>query len=155
VNKTIYAVALVVLAAVAGVVGCGGGSDTTGGSSAPPLSKAELMRKGNALCQKAVSEESSVYVEYVKEARQNGKPTKEEFEAFATSEILPIAARMVRELDSLSPPKGEQAALDRLIQEFEDGLTVAENNVPRFFSGKAFKAADDSADEYGLTECGV
>ena len=113
------------------------------------------MRQGNALCKKAVAEESTVYQEFVKEAKLKGEPTKQEFEEFATTEILPIAKRMVDELDELGAPRGEQAALEKLLEEFEEGLTVAESDLPRFFSGEAFKAADDSADEYGLTDCGV
>jgi cobalamin biosynthesis protein CobT len=147
---------LLILAAALSTAGCGGDSGTTSSQTEPRLSKAQFTKKGNALCKKAVSEESEVFVKFSQEEeRKSGNLAVSELEDFATDTILPIAQRMIEELSELRPPQSDQAAFDEVIAKFESGMEVAEETPSKFLSGEAFKAADDAADKYGLTDCGV
>jgi hypothetical protein len=155
-RRLLISALLLILIAAVSTAGCGGDSGTTTSQTEPRLSKAEFIKKGNALCKKAVGEESEVFVKFSQEEeRQPGNLAVSELEDFATDTILPIAERMIEELSELKPPRPDQAEFDQVIAKFESGMEVAEETPSDFLSGKAFKAADDAADSYGLTACGV
>jgi hypothetical protein len=145
---------------VLAVAGCGSGSSTTGspavGTAAPPLPKAKFLSQGNALCSKAVKEQANVVSSFVEAGQKSGKTLPPSaIEDLAREKILPIANRMVDELEELGAPTQDRDRVNKVLDEFKEGIALAEEAPSEYWAGRAFKSADALAASYGLAKCGV
>ena len=138
-----------IAAAVAGlgVAGCGG-------DDAEPLTKAEFIKQGNAICAKGNAELETK----VKELIAGGKePDMEAQIAFFEDEILPIVQGQVDDLGELTPPEADEGEVDELIASAQEAVDKAEEDLEAVAAAEEdpFADANEKAGAYGLSECAV
>ncbi|HUB99347.1 MAG TPA: hypothetical protein VMS11_05945 [Solirubrobacterales bacterium] len=133
------AIALVVACLV--FAGCGG-------SGSDPLTKAEFLKQGNAICATMQNERAS----QAKDAEAElADADEEETMSFA---LEPVET-MTDELGDLGPPEGQEKEVEAIIAAFEDGTSQLEAEPTGPKSISAFAQADKKATAYGLTECTI
>jgi ABC-type glycerol-3-phosphate transport system substrate-binding protein len=146
---------LAALAALALIVaGCGGGSDSTESTSS--LSKAEFVKKGNAICAKGNEEIEEGFEEFGKEHgfSEEKEPSKAELEEAVETIVIPGVRKQVEGIRALGPP--DQAA-EAILDAAEEGLEKGEEDPKQFLkeeSAGPFAKANKLSREYGLTKCG-
>jgi hypothetical protein len=146
--------ALVALAVVA-VAGCGSSSSST--ESTASLSKAEFLKKGNAICKEGNESINGEFEEFDKENNlsETAEPPKEEQEEAVEQVLIPAINRQVEEVKALGTPEGDEGELAELISAEEGVVEEAEENPLLLFEGTAKqKEANKLATDYGLTVCG-
>jgi hypothetical protein len=120
--------ALGVLGAALVLSGCGGGGDgsTFTSESAEPLSKQELIARGDAICQQARDQFAEL---------QENPPTTAEDAATLTQHVIDITETQVSHLRELNPPASLRSSLDDYLKALEknigilkQGLKAAQNN---------------------------
>jgi hypothetical protein len=146
--------ALVALAVVA-VAGCGSSSSST--ESTASLSKAEFLKKGNAICKEGNESINGEFEEFDKENNlsETAEPPKEEQEEAVEQVLIPAINRQVEEVKALGTPEGDEGELAELISAEEGVVEEAEENPLLLFESTAKqKEANKLAIDYGLTVCG-
>lgn len=144
--------ALVALALI--VAGCGSGGGSTETTSS--LTKAEFVKKGNAICAKGSEEIEEGFEEFGKEHgfSKEKEPSKAELEEAVETVVIPKVSKEIESIRALGPPDEEaEAVLDAA----EEALEKGEEDPKQFLkSGNAgpFAKANKLSREYGLTKCG-
>jgi hypothetical protein len=147
--------ALAALAVVA-VAGCGSSSSSSTESTAS-LSKAEFLKKGNAICKEGNESINSEFEEFDKENNlsETAEPPKEAQEEAVEQVLIPAINRQVEEVKALGTPEGDEGELAELISAEEGVVEEAEENPLLLFESTAKqKEANKLATDYGLTVCG-
>jgi hypothetical protein len=146
---------LAALAALALIVaGCGSGGGSTEGTSS--LTKAEFVKKGNAICAKGNEEIEKGFEEFRKEQgfSKNEKPSNAVLEEAVETVLVPRIGKEIENIRALGPPDEEaEAVLDAA----EEALEKGEENPKLFLKEEStgpFAKANKLSREYGLTKCG-
>lgn len=139
------AVALAVL-----VCACGGSEEST-----PPLSKAEFVKQGNAICTAGNEEIERDFEAFAKEhGSSNGSPPSEaESEEAAETILIPGIQDQVDKVRALGPP---DEAAEKVLDAVEEATEKAEEDPVALMEekgGNPFAKANELAREYGLTAC--
>jgi hypothetical protein len=146
--------ALATIAAVA-LSACGGDD----GGAPDSLSKGEFASKANALCTRAESERGQLL--------QQLSPTPSAADAQKLQRIVTIDRELVRRVDDLVPPQGEQDVVDRVLDawrrrasvEHQYADAVAAMQDPETLAifteslAEVDVTANLSATELGMTQC--
>lgn len=135
------------------LVGCGGG----GAESTGALSKAQFLKKGNAICAKGTKEFGKGDVAFW---NQHGGPRSNASQAL-TNELqltvaLPIRKRELREIRALGLPKGSEHYVEKMLDAWEEGIQTGEEEPVRLDSGGpkyAFYKTYSMGIDYGLEKC--
>jgi hypothetical protein len=155
VSKRLVAL-LAALAALALIVaGCGSGGGSTSSESSS-LTKAELIKQGDAICKKgeeALEEEANEF------AKENGintsKPTKAQQEEVLEQVVAPALRKQAEELQELGAPSGEESAVEEIFDSLEKGTEEMEEEPGKLLNGtNPVGEASKLAREYGFKECG-
>jgi hypothetical protein len=143
--------ALVVLAAI--VAGCGGDDDSD--TSSDSLTKAEFVKQGDAICEKA-NEESEAEAE--KFAKENDfkleRPTKEQLEEAVSEILVPNFKRQVDDLKALGAPEGDEEQVEEIISSLETTADEIEGDPSLVFEEQILKEPAQLAEDYGFKVCG-
>jgi hypothetical protein len=147
---------LLVLLSLA-IVGAGCGSNDknggTGGSSS--LSKAEFVRRGNAICAAGNKETEAQGQKLF--GGQRKKPSKSQLTQFAATVLIPSVQKQVDQIRALGAPKGDEAKVKAIVDAAQQGIDKGKQN-PLALTGQSggdpFKKANALARAYGLTVCG-
>lgn len=130
--------------------GCGsGGSDST-----VAVTKAQFIKKVDALCEEREKERSNK----VNAEAATLKPGENLSDARQTrmveTIIFPSYAKMIENVESVEPPKGDEAEINELIKAMEKAQQKVEAD-PRqaVFSVVMFEEANELATKYGLKHC--
>ncbi len=137
------ALALALLAAGVGA-GCGGGDEE-------PLSKAEYIKQGDAICKKAAAE-----LEKDAKAKlpSGKKPSEEQLTSFTEEVLKPNAQGQINDLRDLTPPEGDGDKLNGIYDEVEGALAKVEDDPKILLSNEdPFAAPSKKAADYGFKEC--
>lgn len=139
-------VALVML-----IAGCGGGGDET----TEPLTKAEFIKQGDAICKEG-NEASKTEIEDFAEEQgfQLEKLSKQQSQEVVTEVLVPNLQQQTEELDALGAPKGDEDEIDALIASLEEGTTELEQNPSSFFKETALAKPIRLENAYGFKVCG-
>lgn len=147
-------VAVGMLVAILALAGCGGGGETT--SEATSLSKAEFIRQGDAICDKARKRKATALKVALDDVLSRDTTTEEiplaEQEELLFDVVLPPLEEMSSELSDLEVPGDPKAAavprsFERTIDELkENPAMIAE-------SENVFLEADRIAAAYGFQIC--
>jgi hypothetical protein len=137
------------LAVVALVAGCGGGSE------APRLSSAQFASRADAICRTYNSRSNAI-----------AQPNSLAELATAINKLVPLLDQSIEKLQKLSPPKDEQADVDKWlagVQRLEDDLRSVQASATKkdaqgvraaLESGDAHnKRSNAMAEKLGLTVC--
>ena len=142
-RKMFFALLAVALLAL---IGCGG--DDEGSGSGEPLTKAEFLEQGNAVC----AEGNEAIDDAAADLSQNSP--QEEIEAFASETLVPEVQEQIDGLSELSPPEGDEAKVEAIIEAAQEANDQVEEDPSLITSSEdPFNEANDLASEYGLEEC--
>lgn len=145
------------LALVALIAGCGsggsGGSSTTSTTSEAPLTKAEFIRKGDAICQTGNEASTTEIEQFAKENGFGSEPTKAQFEEVVTEVLAPNLEHQADELDALVPPAKDKAEIEAIIASLRETIAEIEKN-PGAFEGNVLAKPIRLENAYGFKVCG-
>jgi hypothetical protein len=136
-------------APLAAPVAAGCGSDEK-----PTPSKAEFLRKGNAVC---AAGNKQIEAEANKRFRgQQSRPSDAELRKFATEVLLPSIEKQVSQLRDLGAPKGDEAKVKAILDAAQQGVDKGKQDPLSLTRDKAdpFARANSLARQYGLNVCG-
>jgi hypothetical protein len=154
-TATLVAVAALVPIALAG---CGGSESAAAGvSSAPPASitKAELIKKGDAICRNTDKIQDDGIAAYSKQ-HPNGLKTIAEQEKIMVLIALPPIKVEIRELVRLGAPKGDKAKIEAITNGLGKALKASEKAPFTLLGTKGegeFGKPDKLAKAYGFVDC--
>lgn len=147
------ALALAALTAI--VAGCGSSSDST--ESTASISKADFLKKGNAICEKGNETINAEFEEFTKEKNlsETEEPPKEVQEEAIEQILIPAINTQIDEIKALGTPEGDEGELEEVFTSEEGVVEEAEEEPTVLFENTAAqKEANKVAREYGLTVCG-
>jgi len=161
-TKRALAALIACLAIAAVAAGCGGGSDSTSGSDSTEASgsaptKAVFIKEADAVCQKADVALNKEVEEY---AEENGistkkEPTKDQQVELYEAVVLPNVQGQGEGIAALTPPEGDEEAVEEITDALEEGVEDAEADPEQLVEGKNPLAdASSKATAYGMTVCG-
>jgi hypothetical protein len=146
---------LAALAALALVVaGCGSSGSSTESTSS--LTKAEFVKKGNAICAEGSKEINQGFEKFAKENgfSEKKQPSQAELEEAVETIVIPGIRKEIEGIRALGPPDEEaEAVLDAA----EEALEKGEENpslLAKEESAGPFAKVNKLSREYGLTKCG-
>jgi hypothetical protein len=140
-------IVIVVLAALAAFMafGCGGGGDEES------LTKAEYVRKGNAICGKWQQARGALFGKFNKQLGPSVTKAKREK---AILMILKPYETASLDLAELPPPEGEEKKVQAITAAMEAAFTEAKENPATLLRSSAvFEKPNTLAEDYGLKEC--
>lgn len=157
-RKPVLVLLAVVLAIGVVIAGCGGGSDNGSESEGSTLTKAEFLKKGNAICAKGNKEIGEAIEEFGKEHHfsRTKKPSPAELEEAAKQVLIPRIRKQIEGVRALGGPKGEEAEVESILAAAERALEEGEEN-PRLLVEEGegpFTEANKLSRRYGLVKCG-
>ena len=119
-----------------------------GGDDPKPLSKAEYLKRGNAICakgQKAVRAEAE---------KLGDSPSNAEIKKFGTDVFVPRTEDQIEELRDLEPPKGDKETVEKIYDTAQDALDKVKDDPGVLTrTDDPFSEANELARNYGLTTC--
>jgi hypothetical protein len=171
-SKAIAVSVVAPLALLLLIAGCGGGSDATTASNASqttassesgePLTRAEFIKQGDAICQKA---DDATYLEARRYSEAHAKELSK-FEPIPREEklirlfVLPNVVKEARGLEALPAPKKDSEQIESFIEGIEVALKKAKKN-PYAVEGEVgygenpFHDIDIRFREYGFQVCSI
>jgi hypothetical protein len=137
-------IALLLVAALTGASGCGGGDSTSAS-----LTKKQFLKKADEICEKGETEQLEMAAKYLKK-----NPGAEEEELIVPAALPPLQ-KQTEEIKALPAPEGDEAEVEAIVKAFEKALKDSEANPQDVMSSGSnpFKEADKLAKKYGLTSC--
>lgn len=145
---------LIILGAVAlvvGLVAAGCGED----SSTASITKAQFVKKANAICAKVGQEVVSDFASYAKENKNLKTPTEADYADLVDAVMTPNIEKEVTELEALGAPSGDEDTVEELIDSRAATIEKAEAEPSLLLneSDELFAESSKLATEYGLDEC--
>jgi len=154
------------------VSGCGssdsstnaGATDATAGetteSSSPssgPLTKAAFVKEASKICQEGLKQKDENVTAGLKDLSQNGASGSSEqaIGKVVAVAVIPVYGETIEHLNELSAPKGDEAAVDLIVQKYEAAMQAAEANPASAVKKNPFQAGDKAAEAYGITGCSL
>lgn len=141
-------VAFIVALLALGVVllsGCGGGSDEES------LTKAEYVRKGNAICGKWQQARGDMFRSINQELKP---PVTQKKKEDVILQLLAPYETATEGLAELPLPDGAEKEAEAVVTAMEDGLAQAKANPGTLVSSNVpFAKSNELAEDFGLTEC--
>lgn len=174
-TKRTLAVLVACLAIAALGAGCGGGDDTTGAgtggttaggetsggasteASGSAPTKAAFIEEADRICRDA---EAALNGEIAEWAEDNGVPTgkepsREQQEALYAEVVLPNVAAQGEEIAALTPPPGDEQAIEEITDALAEGVEEGEADPSQLVEGENPLAdASAKARAYGMKSCG-
>jgi len=131
------------------VAGCGGGNGT---STTAAISKADFLKKGNAICKKG---NQSIKLAGNHLLPQGKQPTAAQKQQFTNVALLTIQAEILR-VKRLGAPPGDEAKVNAIIASAQAALQKVKQDPSVLFKQNSdpFAEANKLANAYGLTACG-
>jgi hypothetical protein len=138
-------------------VGCGSdSSDSSQVSASAEITKPTFLAKADAICNRNYENVKAGYEDFTKE---NGGPESafdnaESRAEYVDTVIVPEKKETVEELEELGAPSGEEQKVEELLNAYEEGIEVAEEDPERAMAtGGVFAYASSVASKYGLENC--
>jgi len=139
----------VIVIALMVVVPAGCGSKD---SSAKAPTKAEFLKKGNAICKAGNAKSSAAG----KKIFSKGKPNAEKLNQFATATLIPNIQSQITAIGKLTPPKGDEAKVKKIVSSAQQALNKGKANPALLTQNNAgpFANSNKITIAYGLKVCG-
>lgn len=161
-TKRALAAFLACLALAAVASACGGGGDTTGGGDSTEASgsaptKAVFIKEADKICadsNEAMNEEITEYAEE-NEIDLEKEPTEDQQVEVYEAVVLPKVGEQGEEIAALTPPAGEEEAVEEITDALASGVEEAEADPQQLTEGKNPLAdASKKARAFGMKTCG-
>lgn len=134
--------------------GCGSGD---GAESTPARTKAQFLKRANAICAKGGEEINEAYEEFSRKHVAGGKTPSEALLDEAAAEIvLPVRKREVHLLRALGAPSGQEERVDKMLTAWEEGIERGEedpDSLRKAGPEYAFYKSYSMGIDYGLAKC--
>jgi hypothetical protein len=143
IKAAVFTVALFAFGVVL-ISGCGGSDEET-------ITKAEYVRKGNAICGKWQQARGEMF----QKVNQELKPpvTQKEKEDVVLRLLAPYGTA-TEDLAEVPLPDGAEEEAEAVVTAMEDGLAQAKANPGTLISSNVpFAKSNELAEDFGLTEC--
>lgn len=131
------------------------GDEGESSSGAAPA-KAAFIKEADAVCSKAELKLSEEVIAFAKEngidIEKEEEPSDDQKTEIYEQIVLPNIANQAKELEALTPPKGDEAKIEELTSTLSE---EAESADPSDLDENTFKDASKMAQEYGLHSCGA
>lgn len=156
-SRRLIAVVVAVAALAMIVAACGGGSDST--ETASSISKAEFVKKGNAICAKGEKEVEDGVEKFAEKNNlsERNPASSKQVEELAEKILVPAVRKQLNELRALGIPSGDEEEVEAIFAAVEEALKETEED-PSVFGQEGgvgpFAKANKLSREYGLTVCG-
>jgi hypothetical protein len=152
-------IALIAVLTIASLAaGCGGDDETATAS----LTKAEFVKRADAICDKGNERFQTLYEKYVRahendapEIEPGGKRTLAQSTEITERALAPVVKQEVDEIRALGAPSGDGRRVAEILDAIEDGLKkVEEDPTVVGNTEEEFSKPHELATEYGLEVCG-
>ncbi|MGD9735075.1 MAG: hypothetical protein AB7V58_05620 [Solirubrobacterales bacterium] len=168
-TKRVLALLFACLAIAAVAAGCGGGDDSTssgdstsGGESTEAIgsapSKAAFIKEADKICgdaDEAMNEEIGEYAEENEIPIEKEEPTQAQQVEIYEAVVLPNVAKQGEEIAALTPPAGDEEAIEEITDALAAGVEDAEADPKQLTEGgDPLADASKKARAYGLKTCG-
>jgi hypothetical protein len=122
--------------------------------SSGPLTKAEFVKQGDAVCKKVPAGYQKSLQALEKEAKAAGKPKPSKAEENLKAAVPPLYTA-VEELEALEPPSGEEQQAEAIVAALESAAKGLEANPTSELSGpkSPFAEFQKLTGEYGFKLC--
>lgn len=147
-NKHLLSLAALLAATALIAAGCGG-SDDSSDSDEPAPTQAAYITEADAIC--AADAKTIQGLQADLPSNDINDPAVQEI---ITNEVLPVYQEQLTKLRELTPPEGDEDATAAIYDELDTALQAIEDDPAAIGDQSNFTAANDLANEYGLTECG-
>lgn len=143
---------LLVVMAIGVALGLSGCGDS--GEAAVPLSKAEFIKKGDAICDETDKKQEADLKAYMK-AHPEQQPSQAGQEKAITVVGLPPIKAEAEELDELGAPEADTAKIEAIVTGIEEAVAKAEDDPSILLksSSDPFKEVGRLAQDYGFKAC--
>lgn len=139
------------------VAGCGG-SETTA-EELPHLAKAQLIKKGTAICDQGNEVINAKFNRWgAKNAREGKIATQKELDEFTAKVVLPVRKTELSRLRALGIPDPGAQTYKRILAAMEEGIEQGERDHSSMLAvgeDYAFAEAFQLSVDYGLKSCWV
>ena len=143
-----------VVAVTAAIAGCGSSGDSTDTTAA--LTKSELIKQGDEICEKgnkAIEKEAEEFAE--ENNIDTEKPTKAQKEEVIVDVVAPGVRGQVEEIGDLPAPSGDEAEIEAMVSAVEEGADELEAEPSKLIEGEnPLGKGSKLARSYGFKECG-
>jgi hypothetical protein len=170
--QKLSSIAIAAVASLALIAGCGGasGTETTGGSTAKAttldakptsnknptsISKAELIKKGDAICQLTDQLQVTTLQKYEIENPKVDQSSKAVQERLVVAIGLPRIEGEAAKLAALDVPEGDEQEVEAIVKGIEAAVVKAEEEPAGVLKGgdNPFDEVDKLAADYGFKVC--
>jgi hypothetical protein len=153
--------ALVMVALALGVVAVGCGSAGSTGAQTSSLTKAQFLKRANAICAKGIDEISAAYKKFYREhpggyGAQAKAQAETGLDREATELVVPIQKKEIRGIRALGLPGGSERYVDKMLALWEEGIEQTEEGTAPVYEGRAetpMHRAYSMGIDYGIGKC--
>jgi hypothetical protein len=134
--------------------GCGSSNNNNSSTSTAALTKAEFLKKGNAICKKG-NQAINKAAQQTFGPRNGPKPSQSQVNDFATKTLIPNIQEQITAIKALPPPSGDEAKVTKITDDAQAALDKAKQD-PSLLTGNGpdpFKQVNVETKAYGLTAC--
>ncbi len=138
------------------LVACGS-SNNSSTSTTAALTKAEFLKKGNAICKKGNQQiNQAANQQFGTKKRPKGPPSKSAQTKFATDAVIPSIQSQINQIKALGAPTGDEAKVNAIVTGAQGALDQAKKDPTVLLSNGPgpFKQVNKLTKAYGLTVCG-
>jgi beta-phosphoglucomutase-like phosphatase (HAD superfamily) len=122
------------------------------GSSSPSLTRAEYVKKANAICKEWQEERNKAFGVIIQKY-QGQKPTPQLQQKAAEEAVLDPYEHLTQKLAALDTPEEDGEKAQALLTAMEGALAKVKANPRVVVSGSPFTKADHLAADFGLDKC--
>nr|MDQ2631767.1 hypothetical protein [Actinomycetota bacterium] len=134
-KKALLAV-LAAFALMALVAGCGGDDSETTAT----ITKAELIKQGDEICEKANEQSETEAEEFAEENDFTlEKASEEQIEEAVAEVLVPSLQQQAEDLEALGAPEGDEERVEEIIVSLEDAASEIEDDPSSVFEGEVLK----------------
>jgi hypothetical protein len=147
--------------------GCGGNDDDKGKSATKttatvaattPLSKAEYIKRANAICRQTRAKLTAEGAKFRTTATKTATlPPPEKIREFVTKVSIPGYERMLVALRALTPPQRDKRTIVAFVVSLSNAIDTVKADIPKYAQADAVDPFDDAnarAVSYGMKDCG-
>lgn len=149
-GKRLIVLAAGALVAALVVAGCGS-SD----SSTASISKAEFIKKADAVCKKGEEEVQKDFGTFAKTHENIKKPTEADYAELVDAVLVENVEKEVDDFRALGAPEGDEGKIEAMLQAREESVKKAKDDPKAVVTGNEgiFGEAGKLAKAYGLKDC--
>ncbi len=160
-SKRLIALSVGVLGVVLAAAGCGGDDEEASTSS---ITKAEFIRKADAICKKGdrqVEEKFAAFLKENEELLKTSDVSEAELAAgsaeVAETILIPGARKEMETLRALEAPSGDEDQIEEILDALDESIERSEEDPQAAVMSnlEVFRRPKGLAEEYGLKVCGL